>query len=1006
MRTFCQVLSVILLSSSAICLGQDVQPAATALELANPGFEQVRDDSQDREQGLLPAAWMGRSITFPAHRLTEDARSGQRAAQITFTEGEGTSISGYYYSDPQPLTPCKRVTVSAHLKVAMDEAVRNRYSGAFLRLMFLKGDDYVQLHNSTELKDSAGEWRTLELSASPPLEADAWRMSVEFAGIGTALFDDAAAEFEPHDTIPAATRQAPAGELIDLGDGRFGMLGPVAAPAEGLHLTSTLSGRSALPQTIHIGAVWYKGEQQLATVTTPAKAWQTSTAVSVPLSALPAADAFRPIVYAESRAAWDAAEVTPVTVEQIPEQDLPPAELAPAPHPRLFVSPAELARLRELVKLPPEQLREQHPQLAELYTQLISVADKCFDEKEIVVYGERYKTAMPPAVPPRHDDPFPYWTGLSRAIEIRIEAMATAYLLTGEQRYADLAKSWTLALCEWPRWNDPDYPSQPACLDTGHFCHAVAFAYDFLYDVLSEQERKTIADALLEKGAAAVMKTGQDGWARTMSWPNGFAVVMGGMGIAGMATLGDDDRADEYVQYARRRLSVFLDARDRDGGYVEGLVYGGYAMSLIMPFAGTLSLHGDDALVAHPYIEKTLRFVTYCLDPGTATSVNFCDSGYSARAYNSMAAWRARGGDGLAQWYLAHSTGLTKLFTYTPPLAVLWHPLDTVPQAPAGWLPAAHYRDIGWLIMRSGFAGGESDLLFAMRSGYQGSHCQLDQNSFMLNVGGNWLLTDPGYGRRATELHSTLLVDGQGQAAAGGSVEAFGVVGDVVYAAGDASGCYDGLSRFVRHVIMIDKSYFVIFDEVAPADQPVDVRSQLVTGVEEPWVEPGVTVYLDPSGQAGRNVNAPSQSCVVWIDAMGEDVEVIGDKGPRKLVHSYHLDWPSLRQTMLFAGPEESIAGHEITRTKSTSTLRSVQLSMMTDEVIDYVFFNLTGELWVWAPKTDWERGLEPIESDARLVWIRMRAGAVEKMSVVWGSTVKLGDRVLLKADHKQDFHQ
>jgi len=547
MRTFCHVLSVILLSFSAICLAQQAQPAATASELANPGFEQVRDDSRDRKDGLLPAAWSARSTTFPAHRLTEDARSGQRAAQITFTEGEGTNISGYYYSDPQPLIPCKRVTVSAYVKIAMDEEAQAKSAGVYLRLMFQKDGKYVRLHNSSSINSTNGEWRKLEFSASPPPEADSWRMSVEFVGIGTALFDDTSAEFEPYGIIPAATRNAPSGELIDLGDGRFGVLGPVRVPAEGLQVTSTLSGTSALPPTIHLGSVWYQGEEQLATVTTPAKAWQTPTAVSVPLSALTAADAFRPIVYAESRAAWDAAEVTPVTVAKIPEKDLSPADIAPAAHPRLFVSPAELARLRELVKMPPDQLRRQHPQLADLYAQLIGVADACFDTKELVVYGGRYKTTMPPALPPRHEDSFPYWTGLSRAIEIRIEAMATAYLLTGEKRYADLAKSWTLALCEWPRWNDPDYPSQPACLDTGHFCHAAAFAYDFLYDVLSEQERKTIADALLEKGAGAVMKAGEDGWARTMSWPNGFAVVMGGMGIAGMATLGDDERADEYV---------------------------------------------------------------------------------------------------------------------------------------------------------------------------------------------------------------------------------------------------------------------------------------------------------------------------------------------------------------------------------------------------------------------------------------------------------------------------
>lgn len=206
-----------------------------------------------------------------------------------------------------------------------------------------------------------------------------------------------------------------------------------------------------------------------------------------------------------------------------------------------------------------------------------------------MAYG-KYRIPLPPAVPPRHKDNFPYWTGLSRALEIRIEALSTAYLLTGERKYADLAKTWMLAICDWPQWTDPDLDIADACLDTGHFCYAAAFTYDFCYDALTEAERLKLRGTLLDKGAAAVMRAGETGWARTMSWPNGFAVVMGGMGIAGMATLGDDERAEGYVQYSRRRLYEFLSAQDRDGGYVEGLLYGGYAIDRREEHRGALDV--------------------------------------------------------------------------------------------------------------------------------------------------------------------------------------------------------------------------------------------------------------------------------------------------------------------------------------------------------------------------------------------------------------------------------
>ena len=843
--------------------------------------------------------------------------------------------------------------------------------GAYLRLLFRRGEAYIGLHNSATISDTGGEWRRLELSATPPPEAETWRMSVELSGLGAAIFDDCATELEPADLILAATRKAPAGRPLDLGEGRFGILGPVAEPTEGMRVATVVKGRSALPPTVHLGVAWYRGQEQLGVVGTSAAAWQVATEAFLPVRVMAGADALRPIAYAASKELWEATEIAPPELQQLPQTDIAPAKITPSPHPRLFLTQEELGRLRALLRGDPPR------ELAGLYGQLLAVADKCFEEQEIVVYSGRYKTSLPPAVPRRHEDNFPYWTGLSRAIEARIEALATAHLLTGERRYADLCKSWTLALCDWPQWTDPDYASQPACLDTGHFCHAAAFAYDFCYDALSEDERATIRDALLQKGAEAVAQAGKKGWARTMGWPNGFAVVMGGMGIAGIATLGDDERAERYVQYARRRLWEFLGARDRDGGYVEGLTYGGYAMSLTMPFAATLALHGDDLLAGHPYVAKTLRLASYCLHPSSATSVNFCDASYGTRAYNPIAAWRARHGDGLGQWYLRHNEGLSELWRYTPPLAVLWHPLGVEAQSPGNWPPAAHYRDIGWVILRSGF--GADDFVFAMRSGYHGSHCQLDQNSFMLNVGGHWLLQDPGYGRTATELHSTLIVNGKGQAASGGRIEAFGQVGDVLYVAGDAAPCYDALDRFTRHVIMVDESYLVVLDELVPAEGAVSVESQLVTGVEEPEIVDGRIVRL--GDEAG---------CEVVLGDEAE-IQILGDEGLKKLRCAYTVDQPNLYPMLLVPGGTRAPLEWAFTTTDGAARIRVIN-----GDVTDHLFLNVTGE----------SRTVDDLTSDARLAWLRVRDGRVDKASVVWGSRVRLGTEAVLDGEQKRDLQR
>ena len=950
-------LAVLLAPAVLLCLAH---PGPAQDLPANPGFEQTVG------QTPLPAEWIARGITLPAHRLVPEARTGEWAAQIQFTEGTGNAVSGYYYSRPEPLTACKKLSASAWVKVHATEG-----QGAYVRLFFWRDRTLVGSAGGPSLADSAGEWRLLEVSAVPPGEADNWQMSVEFTGLGSAVFDDATASLEPLDLLPRATRDAPAGRPMDLGGGHYGILGPVSAVTEGQRATCSVSGRSAAPPALFLGAVWYSEERNMGVFARPLRAWAQDSDEAVPIRPLAGADALRPVVYASSQESFEAATVGEPALKPVSSAALPALSVRPAPHPRLFATAAELEQLRALVRADPATLPTELQPLAALYAKMIAIADRCFEEQEIVVYSGRYRTSVPPAEPPRHEDDFPYWTGLSRAIEQRISSLATAYLLSGQRRYADLCKTWTLALCEWPAWNDPDFSCHPSCLDTGHFCSAVAFAYDFIYDTLSDEERRIIREALLSKGAQAVMDSAESGWAKTMGWPNGFAVVMGGMGIAGLAALGEDETAHGYAKYARQRLHDFMEARDRDGGYVEGLVYGGYAMSYLTPFAATLANHGDNLLSDHPYMAATLSFAAYCLHPAGATSVNFCDSTYEVKDYNPLAAWRACRGDGLGLWYLQRDQGLELLMQYMPPLSVLWYPRGVTAQSPANWPPAAHYRDIGWAILRSGFE--DADSLLALRAGYHGSHCQLDQNSFMLCVGGQWLLSDPGYGQGATELHSTLLVGGKGQAATGGSMTAFGSIGHVSYAAGEAGGCYEGLSRFTRHVVMVDRDYYVIIDELAPEDGPVEVISQLVTGGEAPQIGPDGNVVL--SGE---------QTCALALPPDPGETGAVTARGAR-LQTAFTLAEPLLCPMVLQPGRGRDARPVRMARGSDAALVR---LGEESDE--DYLLLNPAGDLVVMGLDGD-----RQLATDGRLLWVRMKDGQVAGWSLVWGSKAAVGERVL-----------
>jgi len=488
-------------------------------------------------------------------------------------------------------------------------------------------------------------------------------------------------------------------------------------------------------------------------------------------------------------------------------------------------------------------------------------------------------------------------------------------------------------------------------------------------------------EALLAKGGQAVMDSAQSGWARTMSWPNGFAVVMGGMGIAGLATLGEDERAAGYVEYSRRRLWEFMSAQDRDGGYVEGLVYGGYAMSYLTPFAATLANHGDSLLVDHPYMGKTLRFATYCLHPASSTSVNFCDSTYDVKDYNPLAAWRAGHGDGLGLWYLEKDKGLQSLMQYMPPLSVLWYPRGAAPETPEAFPCAAHYRDTGWAILRSGFS--DADSLLAMRSGYHGSHCQLDQNSFMLCVGGEWLLSDPGYGQVPTELHSTLLCEGKGQSASGGEMTAFGTVGQVSYAAGEAGRCYGGLARFTRHIVLAAKEYYVVVDELAPSAGPVEVTSQLVIGGEDPQI-----------GEAGRIVLHGKQRCAVSLPSAPGETKLVKDRNTR-LQTGFTLAEPCLKPMVLQPG-----RGDDARPVVSTGSGGAVLLRLGEGESVDYLLLNPTGEQRELSLSDAPEMRLS---TDGRVLWVRVEGEQVKGWSLIWGSKASVGVTSLVDEAQRAD---
>ena len=94
------------------------------------------------------------------------------------------------------------------------------------------------------------------------------------------------------------------------------------------------------------------------------------------------------------------------------------------------------------------------------------------------------------AAPLEHKLIGPRLLDTSHAANQQIVTLAYAWRLTGDRRYSDKAVSVMEAVCAFPDWNPKHF------LDIGEMSHGVGIGYDWLYPVLTRDQRKRFAEAL------------------------------------------------------------------------------------------------------------------------------------------------------------------------------------------------------------------------------------------------------------------------------------------------------------------------------------------------------------------------------------------------------------------------------------------------------------------------------------------------------------------------------
>ncbi len=509
-----------------------------------------------------------------------------------------------------------------------------------------------------------------------------------------------------------------------------------------------------------------------------------------------------------------------------------------AAHPRLIFTASEVAALRKDPKRVAEAAEAAVPYL----------------NKASTASWPDYAIALPAApMPPRHPSTnWPYWTALGAELRMELETLSYGHAVTGNRRLLDRARTMMLGIAGWTSWTDPDSCSKgkDPCLDTYLITFGMSIGYDYLYPHLSAAERRTIANAIVEKGLRPIASR-IDAAGSFVSdphlWPNGNAMVHAALGLGALAVRGEHAEADAYLERAVRMSRLFLDEfANADGGLIEGHYYGAASLEPLATFFSALKRETGADLYVHPYFRRAHEFPLYFLIPGRNWLAGFGDSGGPQGAQSLMIGmFRRMALSSDAAYYVKQALAAERVepLYLEPVQRWLFHVLrkagdvgpafDVSAAKPPATL-ARQLSSVGWVALRSGW-GADVDLL-AFRSGPSVGHSHLDQNSFIVASRGEVLASDPGYQRfnmtypdgRDRELtrrenlftrgslgHNVILVDGEGQKKADGALRGFFNSPTMAGVTGEAGNAYANLRQFTRRVLHLRSlGLYVLVDRI------------------------------------------------------------------------------------------------------------------------------------------------------------------------------------------------
>ena len=267
----------------------------------------------------------------------------------------------------------------------------------------------------------------------------------------------------------------------------------------------------------------------------------------------------------------------------------------------------------------------------------------------------------------------------------RVTRAALAALLTQDRRYVEIALRQMASLFDsrdWHEWQDIFHRERfdlDADLRTGQLSRDLSLAYDWIHGQLTTGERRQVVEGIDRCGIQPYLRAvdAEAWWLQRMN--NWTTVIVGGLGMCGMALAEDHPQSTRLVDMSRQTMTQYLEHYGSHGEFNENPTYANSSFLPVLYFSA-LRCH-DDVDDIPPPIAALRRHAYWCLyataPPGHL--VSFGDGGPEYPALTSfIAAVAAATADPVLQWFYLQY-GEPPRF---PVWELLWLDGDLAPRAP------------------------------------------------------------------------------------------------------------------------------------------------------------------------------------------------------------------------------------------------------------------------------------------------------------------------------------